>query len=79
MTVAEALRDISRRLEPDVTEAIQHVCAAIEATARDLGGRSGNDNEPLIRTPSGVIDSGVASTHRSPALRVLFQPRPTRA
>ena len=36
--IHEALRDISRRPEPDVTGAIQHACAAMEATARDLTG-----------------------------------------
>ena len=34
--VHEALRDISRRPEPDVTGAIQHACAAMGATARDV-------------------------------------------
>ena len=36
--IHEALRDISRRPEPDVTGAIQHACAAMEATARDVMG-----------------------------------------
>lgn len=35
----EALRDISRRPEPDVTGAIQHAIAALEATARDVTGK----------------------------------------
>lgn len=30
----EALRDISRRPDPDITGAIQHACAGLEATAR---------------------------------------------
>lgn len=34
--IHEALRDISRRPEPDITGAIQHACAAMEATARDV-------------------------------------------
>lgn len=38
--IHEALRDISRRPEPDVTGAIQHACAAMEATARDVIGDS---------------------------------------
>ena len=37
--VREALRDISRRPEPDVTGAIQHVIAALESTARDVTGK----------------------------------------
>ena len=44
MTVTEARRAISRRPKPDVTGAIQHVRAAMEVTAWDLVGRSGNDN-----------------------------------
>ena len=35
----EALRDLSRRPEPDVTGAIQHAIAGLEATARDVSGR----------------------------------------
>jgi len=38
--IHEALRDISRRPDPDVTGAIQHACAAMEATARDVMGDS---------------------------------------
>ena len=35
----EALRDISRRPQPDVTGAIQHAMAALEATAREVTGQ----------------------------------------
>lgn len=38
--IHEALRDISRRPKPDMTGAIQHACAAMEATARDVMGDS---------------------------------------
>lgn len=38
--IHEALRDISRRPEPDRTGAIQHAIAALECTARDLTGDS---------------------------------------
>ncbi len=38
--IHEALRDISRRPEPDVTGAIQHAFAGLEAIARDLTGQS---------------------------------------
>ena len=38
----EALLDISRRPEPDVTGAVQHAMAALEATAREVG------NEPNL-------------------------------
>lgn len=38
--IHEALRDISRRPVPDLTGAIQHACAAVEATARDVMGDS---------------------------------------
>ena len=37
--IHEALADISRRPEPDVTGAIQHSIAALECTARDLTGQ----------------------------------------
>jgi hypothetical protein len=36
--IHEALRDISRRPNPDVTGAIQHAIAALESTARDVTG-----------------------------------------
>lgn len=35
----EALGDISRRPEPDITGAIQHATAALEATAREVAGQ----------------------------------------
>ena len=35
----EALRDISRRPDPDITGAIQHAMAALEATAREITGK----------------------------------------
>ncbi len=37
--IREALADISRRPDPDITGAIQHVMAALEATARDVTGQ----------------------------------------
>ena len=37
--IQEAIRDISRRLQPDVTGAMHHAMAALEATARDVTGR----------------------------------------
>ena len=36
----EALGDISRRPEPDITGAVQHAMAALEATAREVTGQS---------------------------------------
>jgi hypothetical protein len=39
--IREALRDISRRPEPDRTGAIQHAMAALECAARDVTGQSG--------------------------------------
>lgn len=42
--IHEALRDISRRPDPDRTGAIQHAIAALECTARDL---TGNPNATL--------------------------------
>ena len=38
--IEEALQDISRRPQPDITGAIQHAFAALEATARDVTGKS---------------------------------------
>ena len=35
----EALTDISRRPEPDITGAVQHAMAALEATAREITGQ----------------------------------------
>lgn len=37
--LAEAVKDISRRPKPDVTGAVQHAMAALEATARDVTGQ----------------------------------------
>jgi hypothetical protein len=42
--VREALHDISRRPNPDVSGAIQHVIAALECTARDVL----NDSKPTL-------------------------------
>lgn len=47
--IHEALRDISRRPEPDVTGAIQHVIAALESTARDVTGQPNRTLGQLIR------------------------------
>ena len=38
--VHEALKDISRRPQPDITGAIQHAMAALECTARDVTGKT---------------------------------------
>ena len=38
--LAEAVKDISRRPKPDITGAVQHAMAALEATARDVTGQS---------------------------------------
>ena len=47
--IHEALRDISRRPEPDVTGAIQHVIAALESTAREVAGQPNRTLGQLIR------------------------------
>ena len=44
----EALRDISRRPQPDITGAIQHAMGALEATARDVTGQSNDTLGQLI-------------------------------
>lgn len=46
--IHEALRDISRRPEPDITGAIQHAIAALESTARDVTGRPNRTLGQLI-------------------------------
>lgn len=38
--LAEAVKDISRRPDPDITGAVQHAMAALEATARDVTGQA---------------------------------------
>ena len=40
LEMKEAIRDISRRPDPDVTGAIQHAMAALESAARDVTGHS---------------------------------------
>ena len=42
--LAEAVKDISRRPKPDITGAVQHAMAALEATARDVTGQ----NKPTL-------------------------------
>lgn len=46
--IREALGDISRRPEPDVTGTIQHVIAALESTARDVVGQPNRTLGQLI-------------------------------
>lgn len=47
--IHEALHDISRRPKPDVTGAIQHAIAALEATARDVTGQPNRTLGKLVR------------------------------
>jgi len=44
----EALKDISRRPEPDTTGAVHHAMAALEATARDVTGRPNDTLGQLV-------------------------------
>ena len=46
--IREALRDISRRPEPDRTGAIHHAMAALECTARDITGKPKKNFGDLI-------------------------------
>ena len=51
----EALRDISRRPDPDLTGAIQHAMAALEATAREVTGQPNptlGKLVPLLKLPA---------------------------
>lgn len=47
--IHEALQDISRRPEPDITGAIQHAIAALESTARDVTGQPNRTLGQLVR------------------------------
>lgn len=40
--LSEAIKDISRHPEPDLSGALQHASACLEAVARDITGRQGN-------------------------------------
>lgn len=57
----EALSDISRRPEPDVTGAIQHAMAALEATAREVTGQPNPTLGKLVPTLDlpGPLDQAV--------------------
>ena len=46
--IEEAIQDISRRPQPDLTGAIQHAMAGLEATARDLTGQPNDTLGKLI-------------------------------
>ena len=46
--IQEAIRDISRRPDPDITGSIQHAMAGLEATARDLTGQPNDTLGKLI-------------------------------
>ncbi|MDE0624024.1 MAG: hypothetical protein OXH83_20370 [Bryobacterales bacterium] len=53
--MSEALGDISRRPAPDVTGAIQHAMAALEATAREVAGEPNptlGKLVPMLRLPA---------------------------
>ena len=47
--IGEALHDISRRPEPDVTGAIQHAMSALECTAREVTGKRNPTLGRLVR------------------------------
>ena len=47
--IREALHDISRRPEPDVTGAIQHAMSALECTAREVSGKRNLTLGRLVR------------------------------
>ena len=50
--LAEAVRDISRRPQPDTTGAVHHAMAALEATARDVTGQT----KPTLGQLIGSLD-----------------------
>ena len=49
LEMKEAIRDISRRPDPDVTGAIQHAMAALESAARDVTGHSKETLGQVVR------------------------------
>jgi uncharacterized protein (DUF2267 family) len=53
--VAEALKDLSRRPEPDRTGAIQHSMAALECVARDISGDPKQTLGALMKTHGATL------------------------
>lgn len=51
----EALRDLSRRPNPDRTGAIQHSMAALECVMRDLAGESGQTLGQVLKNHGGTL------------------------
>lgn len=49
LELEEALQDLSRRPEPDITGAIQHSMAALECLAKDISGKSNRTLGDLIK------------------------------
>lgn len=49
--IHEALRDLSRRPDPDITGAIQHAMAGLECVARELAGSKATLGEVLKQNP----------------------------
>jgi len=49
--IKEALNDLSRRPEPDITGAVQHSLAAVECVARDITGDSSTLGALIKRNP----------------------------
>ena len=53
--IKEALHDLSRRPEPDVTGAIQHSLACLECVAREVAGNSKATLGELIKKHAGIV------------------------
>lgn len=53
--IREAIHDLSRRPEPDITGAIQHALASLECTSRELAGDSKATLGELIKKYPGII------------------------
>lgn len=53
--IHQALLDLSRRPEPDITGAIQHAMAALECVARDVSGDQKSTLGEVIKRHAGLI------------------------
>lgn len=57
--ISEAIRDLSRRPDPDVTGAIQHAMAAMECVARDVTGDTKSTLGEVLKRNPGVLPTPI--------------------
>ena len=53
--IKEAIRDLSRRIDPDITGAIQHSLACLECVSREISGDKKATLGELIKKSPGII------------------------